>query len=102
MRYTVTALASRAMLNGAVKAMFAPNRVPADFFPTLSREMLLRPVQLRANSEDAVFMVPAALASSKHHGELRMPVTIIAGADDKVVNPWRNRGACTTRCRKAD
>ncbi|MDM0118144.1 alpha/beta hydrolase [Variovorax sp. J22R133] len=87
MRYTVTAMASRAMMNGAVKAMFSPNAVPADFFPALSREMMLRPVQLRANAEDAVFMVPAALASSKRHGELRMPVTIIAGADDKVVDP---------------
>ncbi|MEJ8852487.1 alpha/beta hydrolase [Variovorax rhizosphaerae] len=91
LRYTVTALASRAMMNGAVKAMFAPNRVPANFFRTLSREMMLRPVQLRANSEDAVFMVPAALANSRRHGELRMPVTIIAGADDKVVDPLQSR-----------
>jgi pimeloyl-ACP methyl ester carboxylesterase len=87
MRYTVTALASRLMMNGAVKAMFTPNAVPPEFFPALSREMMLRPQQLRANAEDAVFMVPAALASSKRHRELRLPVTIIAGADDKVVDP---------------
>ena len=87
MRYTVTAIASRAMMNGAVKAMFSPDAVPAEFFPALSREMMLRPKQLRANAEDAVFMVPAALANSRRHRELRLPVTIIAGADDKVVDP---------------
>lgn len=86
MRYTVTALSARAMLNGLVKGMFAPNRVPANFLPTLSREMLLRPVQLRANAEDAAFMIPQARAQAKRFGELKMPVTLIAGADDKVVD----------------
>ena len=87
MRYTVTALSGRAMLKGLVKGMFSPEEVPANFLPTLSREMLLRPVQLRANAEDAAFMIPAALANSRRHGELKLPVTLIAGAEDKVVNP---------------
>lgn len=86
MRYTVTAVASRATMSGAVKAMFLPNKVPPEFFATLSREMMLRPSQLRANAEDAAFMIPAAVASSARLKELRLPVTIIAGADDKVVD----------------
>jgi pimeloyl-ACP methyl ester carboxylesterase len=86
MRYTVTALAGRAMLKGMVKSLFAPKEVPAEFFPTLSREMMLRPVQLRANAEDAAFMIPAARANSKRYSELSMPVTLIAGADDLVVD----------------
>ena len=87
MRYTVTALSARAMLEGALKVMFSPDEVPVNFLPTLHREMLLRPVQLRANAEDAAFMIPAALTSSRRHGELKLPVTLIAGADDKVVDP---------------
>ncbi len=86
MRYTVTAVASRAMMKGAVKTMFLPNSVPPEFFATLSREMMLRPSQLRANAEDAAFMIPAAAASSARLKELRLPVTIIAGANDKVVD----------------
>lgn len=86
MRYTVTALSARAMLKGLVKGMFAPNEVPENFLPTLSREMLLRPVQLRANAEDAAFMIPQARAQAKRFGELKMPVTLIAGANDKVVD----------------
>jgi pimeloyl-ACP methyl ester carboxylesterase len=67
--------------------MFAPKDVPSDFFPILSREMLIRPIQIRANAEDAAFMIPAASNHSKRHGELRLPLTIMAGAEDGVVDP---------------
>ncbi|WP_336470427.1 alpha/beta fold hydrolase, partial [Caldimonas tepidiphila] len=56
-------------------------------FGTLSREMMLRPSQLRALAEDAAFMVPAAMKFSRRYRELKMPVTILAGAEDKVVDP---------------
>jgi len=85
MRYTVSAVSGRLLLNGLVKAMFAPRDVPAPFFPVLSREMMLRPLQLRANAEDAAFMIPQAKASSDRHGELKMPVAIVAGAEDLVI-----------------
>ena len=86
MRYTVTAVSGRVMLNKLVKVLFSPDAAPANFLPTLSREMMLRPVQLRANAEDAAFMVPAALANSRRHGELKLPITLIAGADDEIVD----------------
>ena len=86
LRYTVTALSARLLLNRLVKAMFAPREVPAQFIPAVSREMMVRPIQLRANAEDAAFMVPQAKASSERHHELRMPVAIVAGADDKVID----------------
>ena len=86
MRYTVTAVSARLMLNRLVRAMFAPREVPAHFIPALSREMMVRPIQLRANAEDAAFMVPQAKASSERHHELRMPVAIVAGAKDNVID----------------
>jgi len=86
MRYTVTAISARLMLNRLVRAMFAPREVPGNFIPALSREMMVRPIQLRANAEDAAFMVPQTKASSERHHELRMPVAILAGADDKVID----------------
>jgi pimeloyl-ACP methyl ester carboxylesterase len=86
MRYTVTAISARLMLNRLVQAMFAPREVPAQFISTVSREMMVRPIQLRANAEDAAFMVPQARASSERHHELRMPVAIVAGEDDKVID----------------
>ncbi|MBC7779294.1 MAG: alpha/beta hydrolase [Proteobacteria bacterium] len=86
MRYTVTALSARALLSRAVRKMFAPQPVPAAFYPTLSREMLVRPAQLRANAEDAALMIPAAYASSQRHHELGLPVAILVGEGDKVVD----------------
>lgn len=86
LRYTVTALSARLMLKGAVKGMFTPRKVPDAFVSTMSREMLLRPVQLRANAEDAAFMIGQAKASSKRHAELKIPVAIFAGAKDLVVD----------------
>lgn len=87
LRYTVTAAGSRVMLNPAMKAMFAPNEVPAGFVPTLSKEIMVRPVQLRANAEDAAFMMPAARSLSDRYHELQMPVALLAGADDAIVDP---------------
>lgn len=86
MRYTVTAVSARLMLERMVEAMFAPREVPDDFMATVSREMMVRPVQLRANAEDAAFMIGQAKASSERHHELRMPVAIVAGAEDKVID----------------
>jgi pimeloyl-ACP methyl ester carboxylesterase len=87
LRYTVTALAARAALGGVVKGMFAPVDVPAAFFDVQSREMMLRPSQIGANAQDAAYMMPAAASLAKRYPELRMPVTIMAGAEDVVVDP---------------
>lgn len=87
MRYTVSAIEARMLLNSMIKAMFHPQPVPAEYVDTLSREMLVRPSQIRADSEDGVFMIPAAASLRKRNGELRVPTTILAGADDKVIDP---------------
>lgn len=88
MRYTVTALAGRAMLGKLVGAMFMPRAVPGRFYPAVPRELMLRPIQLRANAEDAAFMIPAAAVARTRHAALdRLPVMIMAGADDVVVDP---------------
>jgi pimeloyl-ACP methyl ester carboxylesterase len=90
MRYTVSAVFARFLLGRTVKAMFAPQPVPADFLPTLSREMLVRPSQIRANAEDAAFMIPAAAALRKRYAELTVPTVIFGGGEDKVVDPDRH------------
>ncbi len=93
LRYTVTALAARLMLRGMVKGMFSPQKIPDGFFRTLSREMMVRPGQLRANAEDAAFMIPAAKSAHARYQALRqLPITLIAGSRDKVVNAHAHSG----------
>lgn len=92
MRYTVAPVMGRLMLKGAVKAMFSPAPVPDDFFGPLSREMMLRPGQIGANAEDAAFMVPDAAALRKRYGSLQVPVRILAGKDDRIVDAEAHSG----------
>ena len=69
MRYTVSAVEARLLLGSMVKAMFHPQHVPDEYLQMLSREMLVRPAQLRADSEDGVFMIPSAASLRKHYAE---------------------------------
>lgn len=87
MRYTVAALTSRASLDRTIRQVFAPHEVPPEFWRALPRELLVRPLQLRATAEDASFMVPQARVLARRIAELRMPVTVVAGDQDRVVDP---------------
>ena len=49
--------------------------------------MLVRPAQIRANSEDGTFMIPAAAALRKRYVGLTVPTVIFAGEADKIVKP---------------
>ena len=47
--------------------------------------MALRPSQLRATAMDGALMIPGAVTLRDRYRTLRLPVTIMAGAGDKVV-----------------
>jgi pimeloyl-ACP methyl ester carboxylesterase len=87
MRYTVDAILARMLLGRTVKVMFSPMPVPPEFMELLGREMLLRPSQMRANAEDAAFMIPSVATLRKHYSELRIPAVILAGDADRVIDP---------------
>jgi pimeloyl-ACP methyl ester carboxylesterase len=89
MRYTVSPLTSRMLWRPLTKQMFAPRPVP-DSFRQLPVWMMLRPKQVRASAADNTLMVPAALALAKRYPELTVPVAIIAGTQDRVVDPGHN------------
>ncbi|MBL0408057.1 alpha/beta hydrolase [Microvirga aerilata] len=89
MRYTISPLVARAILPGLIKQMFAPAEVPERFERQFPKEMMLRPSQLRAAAEDAALMTPSVMELRHHYSELRMPVTIITGADDQIADVGR-------------
>jgi pimeloyl-ACP methyl ester carboxylesterase len=86
LRYTITPIAGRLVSPLMVRQLFGPAPVPERFarFPL---SMSLRPSQLRAAAEEAVLMVPSAMALQERYGELEVPATIIAGSGDLIVNP---------------
>jgi pimeloyl-ACP methyl ester carboxylesterase len=86
LRYTVAPVVARMTFNKTIEKMFAPEPVPWNFLPTVSRELLVRPSQIRANAQDAAFMIPATIALRARYAELKLPTTIIAGQADQVVD----------------
>jgi pimeloyl-ACP methyl ester carboxylesterase len=50
---------------------------------------MLRPIQLRASAEDAALMTPSAMELADYYRGLTMPVVIVTGADDQVVDVGR-------------
>jgi pimeloyl-ACP methyl ester carboxylesterase len=68
-----------------MRQIFAPAPVPRKFdrFP---KEMALRPCQIRASAAECAFMVPDALALQKDYAHLKMPVVIVAGEADRLID----------------
>jgi pimeloyl-ACP methyl ester carboxylesterase len=87
LRHTISPLLLRAAWPLFVKRMFAPARVPAHFwrFPAW---MTARPSQLRATAAESAEALLAASSLSRRYREIRVPVVVIAGAGDVVVDPF--------------
>ena len=87
-RYTIAPFASRLLWPLAMRKIFGPAAVPKKFdrFP---KEMAVRPSQLRASAAEALLMIPDAIALRDRYADLRMPVVIIAGDQDRLVNVER-------------
>jgi pimeloyl-ACP methyl ester carboxylesterase len=89
LRYTVSPLLGWLQMPLLKWQMFSPVKVPSRFQAEYSTGMALRPSQIRATSEDGALMIPGALALRGRYEDLRLPVFIIAGEDDRVV--WKSR-----------
>lgn len=86
MRFTISPLISRLLWPLLSKKVFSPWNV-SERFRALPVWMMLRPGQLRASAAESALMVPAAMSLSKRYAELRVPVRILSGTQDKIVNP---------------
>jgi pimeloyl-ACP methyl ester carboxylesterase len=82
--HTVSPLLSRLMWPLMLRKIFGPSPVPQKFsgFP---EEMAVRPSQIRASAAEAALMIPSARILEKQYRLLKMPVAIVAGADDRLI-----------------
>jgi pimeloyl-ACP methyl ester carboxylesterase len=84
--HTVLPLLNRLIFPGFVRTLFAPAPVPAKFkgFPP---GLALRPSQLRSSCEEAALMIPSTVGLADSCRKLSIPVSIVCGAGDQLVDP---------------
>ncbi len=72
-----------------LRRLFAPAEVTPSFraYPAW---MSLRPSALRASAAESALAPMAAAALRRHYRELAVPVVILAGADDRFIDPGWN------------
>ena len=85
LRHSISPWLGRLMWPVVRRKLFGPAPTPKRFeaFPVW---MTLRPSQLRAAAAETALMIPAAMALRHRYGELRMPVVICTGLDDRLVD----------------
>ena len=83
--HTLSPLISRAIWPLMMKKIFGPQSVPKKFegFP---KEMVLRPSQIRASAAESALMIPDALLFRNRYADLKMPIVIIAGEQDRLID----------------
>jgi pimeloyl-ACP methyl ester carboxylesterase len=83
--HTLSPLISRAVWPIAMAKIFGPQSVPEKFegFP---KEMAMRPSQIRAAAAESAIMIPDAFRTRYQYANLKMPVIILAGDEDRLID----------------
>ena len=83
--HTLSPLISRAAWPLVMGKIFGPKSVP-EKFAGFSKEMALRPSQIRAAAAESTMMIPDAFRTRHQYANLKMPVVIIAGDKDGLID----------------
>ena len=82
--HTVSPLLSRLIWPLLLRKIFGPSPVPKKFegFP---EEMAVRPSQIQASAAESSLMIPSVRTLRRKYDQLRMPVAIVAGVEDRLI-----------------
>jgi pimeloyl-ACP methyl ester carboxylesterase len=83
--HTLSPLISRAIWPLMMAKIFGPLSVP-EKFEAFPMEMALRPSQIRASAVESALMIPDAFTLRDQYAHLKMPVVIIAGEEDRLID----------------
>lgn len=67
--------------------LFGPSPVPTQWLREFPMAMALRPSQIRAGAADSAMIMFAAGQLAQEYHKLQHPLTIVAGAGDRIVGP---------------
>nr|WP_237684441.1 alpha/beta hydrolase [Pseudaminobacter soli] len=84
-RYAISPILTRLLWPLLLRRVFGPSPIPRKFrgFP---KEMAVRPSQLRASAAESGLMILDAAFSRPGYSELKMPIVIIAGTEDRITD----------------
>ncbi|WP_316206636.1 MULTISPECIES: alpha/beta hydrolase [unclassified Bradyrhizobium] len=83
--HTITLPVGLLLAGPAARSVFLPQPVPEDFLDRTATPLLLRPREFIANAQDLVTLKQAVIEQVPRYGEIKVPVTIIAGDADRTV-----------------
>ena len=83
--YTITLPMGYFVAEAGARSVFLPQTMPDGFVQDSATPLLLRPREFIANAYDLVTLKEAVTAQAARYGEIKAPVTIIAGEPDKTV-----------------
>jgi len=83
--HTLLPLLSRVTWPLMLAKIFGPQSVP-EKFEAFPKGMALRPSQLRASAAESALMIRDAFIQRSRYADLKMPVVIIAGEQDKLID----------------
>ncbi|QQO15782.1 alpha/beta hydrolase [Bradyrhizobium diazoefficiens] len=83
--YTITLPLGYFLAEPGARDVFLPQMMPDGFVQDSATPLLLRPREFIANAYDLLTLKQAVTAQAPRYGEIKVPVTIIAGEPDKTV-----------------
>ncbi|MGC2775205.1 MAG: alpha/beta hydrolase [Bradyrhizobium sp.] len=83
--HTITLPLGLALVTPGARGVFAPQQMPDDFVERTATALLLRPREFMANARDLVTLKQAVIEQAPRYGEIKVPVTIVAGEADRTV-----------------
>lgn len=86
LRYTLVPLLGRVFWPAAMRRIFGPASVPEKFEQDFPAALALRPSQLRASAAESALMIPSAFGMHERYGELDVPVVIVTGELDRLID----------------
>ena len=84
--YTDHAAARHFLAEPGARSVFLPQTMPDGFVENTATPLLLRPREFLANAWDLVTLKAAVAEQAPRYGEIKAPITIIAGDADKTVS----------------
>jgi pimeloyl-ACP methyl ester carboxylesterase len=94
--HTLSMLAAVYTAPAAMKALFGPHRAPKDFPLRGGGLLSVRPSAFIAASEDLAAVEKDLVPQQARYGEIRLPVRILYGEGDRVLD-WRAQGEALQR-----